>query len=243
MACVKTAISQTMLVSEAVEPVQGKFVSMPPSTATRFIVVRHGESIWNREGRIQGHLDSPLDDAGVEQAEALAARLSDIPFDALVSSDLGRASTTAQHIARRSGHTVVTDTRLRERHYGIFQGLTRAEARRLYPEVYLLYNEHEDSNRYVLPRGESTAQCFARNLECLQELAEQHQGGMVVVVTHGGVLDGLYRFVMNVPHESSRAFSILNASLNWFTCEDGRWRLDCWGDIAHLGSDKSLDDV
>ena len=212
-------------------------------TATRFIMVRHGESHWNREGRIQGHLDSPLNQEGIAQAQALAGRLSEIAFDALVSSDLGRARATADCVARRTGHTVVTDARLRERHYGIFQGLTRSEAQRIHPEVYFRYHDGDDCAHYVLPGGESMAECFARNLECLQDLAVRHAGGVVVVVTHGGVLDGLYRHVMGLPHAGSRAFTIVNASLNWFTCEGGHWKLDCWGDAAHLGIDASLDEV
>lgn len=210
-------------------------------TATVFILVRHGETTWNREGRIQGHLDSPLSPEGIAQARALAERLGDEPFDALVSSDLGRARITARYVAARTGYAVSADARLRERHYGMFQGMTRAEAQRIHPEVYARY--HDESADYAIPGGESTAQCFARNLECLQELGARHAGARVVVVAHGGVLDGLYRHVMGLPHVGPRAFTIVNASLNWFSCENGEWRLERWGDVAHLDIDESLDDV
>lgn len=210
-------------------------------TATQFILVRHGETAWNREGRIQGHLDSPLNLEGIAQAKTLAERLRVESFDVLISSDLGRARSTAQYIAMRTGHSVVVDARLRERHYGIFQGLTRAAARSVYPDVYARY--HDESVNYAIPGGESTEECFLRNLECLQELGAQYPDKRIVVVTHGGVLDGLYRHVMRLPHVGSRAFTIVNASLNWFTYEDGGWRLDRWGDVSHLGQSESLDDV
>jgi probable phosphoglycerate mutase len=210
-------------------------------TATQFILIRHGETSWNRMGQIQGHMDSPLSPEGLAQAELLAERLEHESFDFLISSDLGRAHDTARCIAMRTGHSISLDARLRERHYGIFQGKTRDEAKSVYPEVYARY--HDESVTYAIPGGESTQECFQRNLKCFQELVAQHPGKRIVVVTHGGVLDGLYRHVMQLPHVGSRAFTIVNASLNWFTCEDGKWRLDQWGDVVHLGLSESLDDV
>ena len=213
----------------------------PAVTPTQFILVRHGETTWNRVGKIQGHLDSPLSSEGIAQAKTLAERLQLESFDVLISSDLGRAHNTAQCIAMRTGHGISVDPRLRERHYGIFQGMTRSEAKSVYPDVYARY--HNESVTYAIPGGESTSECFLRNLECLQELAARYPGKRIVVVTHGGVLDGLYRHVMRLPHVGSRAFTIVNASLNWFTYEEGVWRLNRWGDVAHLGPSESLDDV
>jgi probable phosphoglycerate mutase len=210
------------------------------SARTEFLVVRHGETAWNQEGRMQGHLDSPLNAAGVEQAEAVAARLAGEAFAALYSSDLGRALETARRIAARSGHCVVADPRLRERHLGVLQGLTRAEARRQIPEVYEGYRS--GGAGYVIPMGESAAQCAARVLAALAEIAARHAGERAVVVAHGGVLDVLYRTAMNLPHEGPRMFTILNASINVFRYAGGQWHLDAWGDVAHLG-ERALDDV
>jgi len=207
----------------------------------QLIVVRHGETVWNRLGRIQGHLDSPLSARGMAQAEGVAARLQREAFDRLVCSDLGRARSTAEIIAQHTGHAAEADARLRERHYGIFEGLTRAEARSTYPDVYAQY-ETEDVD-HAIPGGESIRQCFRRNLECLQELATRHAGDRIVIVAHGGVLDGLHRHVLGLPHSGARAFTIVNASLNWFSCEGGVWRLDRWGDVEHLGRREALDDV
>ena len=207
----------------------------------RFILVRHGETAWNREGRIQGHLDSPLNAQGLAQGKALAERLSMELFEVLISSDLGRARSTAELIALRTGHSVVIDRRLRERHYGIFQGLTHGEAKSIHLEAYARYEQESASD--AIPGGESAETCFERNLGCLQEIAASHRHGPTLVVTHGGVLEGLYRHVMRLPYVRSRVFTLVNASLNWFTYENGEWRLDRWGDTGHLGQSASLDDV
>ena len=211
------------------------------TTRTQFILVRHGETEWNRLGRIQGHLDSPLNPRGVAQAESVAARLEHEPFDRLVCSDLGRARGTAEIIAGRTGHEIEADDRLRERHYGIFQGRTRAEAAAAFPDAYAEY-ESEDVD-HAIPGGESIQQCFRRNLACLQDLAARHAGERIVVVAHGGVLDGLHRHVLGLPHVGARAFTIVNASLNWFSYEGEAWELERWGDAVHLGLGEALDDL
>ena len=101
---------------------------------TQLIVVRHGETEWNIAGIRQGHLDSRLTARGMAQAKALAQRLARERFTALYSSDLGRAVQTAMSVADLTGHEVVTDARLRERHLGIFQGLNADEILRRFPE-------------------------------------------------------------------------------------------------------------
>jgi 2,3-bisphosphoglycerate-dependent phosphoglycerate mutase len=202
---------------------------------TEFVLVRHAETVWNREGRIQGQLDSPLSARGIEQARLLARRLQKESFDVLVSSDLARARRTAETIAAGTGHAVVlVDARLRERDYGIFQGLTLAEAEAEHPAAYAAYRN--ETLAEAIPGGESTEACFARNFECLLELAALHAGRRVVIVAHGGVLDGLHRHVTRSPHAGERAFGVVQGRLNWFTCEDGAWRLDRWEDGAHLGA-------
>jgi len=104
-------------------------------TATRFCLVRHGETAWNTERRLQGHLDIPLNDTGRAQAAATADALADDRFHALYTSDLARAQDTAQALAARIERPVAQITALRERHYGIFQGLTYDEAMTRHPEI------------------------------------------------------------------------------------------------------------
>lgn len=208
--------------------------------ATQFVVVRHVETEWNRDGRIQGHLDSPLTSEGITQAQALARRLSEMQFDLLVSSDLGRASATAAYVATETKLPVLFDPRLRERNYGIFQGLTRPEAQAKFPEAYRRYSDEHVN--FAIPGGESTQAAFERSLGCLEELAAQRAGQRILVVTHGGVLDGLYRHTTGLPHVGSRVFTMVNGSINGFSYECGVWRLDFWADVAHLDG-KPLDDV
>jgi 2,3-bisphosphoglycerate-dependent phosphoglycerate mutase len=207
---------------------------------TEFIVVRHGETAWNAQGRIQGHLDSPLNEEGLAQALLVGECLTREPFARLYSSDLGRALQTAQPIADRSGCPVHIDLRLRERHLGAFQGLTGSECERRFPEHYARFRSRDPD--HVMPGGESARRVYERVSEVFTALAHEHMDARIVVVTHGGVLDALYRFVQGVPLERPRDFPIFNASLNTVRYADGRWSVERWGDISHLTRDATLDD-
>jgi 2,3-bisphosphoglycerate-dependent phosphoglycerate mutase len=209
-------------------------------SVTEFIVVRHGETAWNAEARIQGHLDSPLNEEGLAQALLVGDRLAREPFSQLYSSDLGRALQTAQPIADRTGRRVVPDVQLRERHLGIFQGLTGSECERSSPEHYARFKSRDPG--HVIPGGESIQQVYQRVSGIFTDLARRHPGERAVVVTHGGILDALYRFAQGVPLGKPRDFPIFNASVNVVRCEDGRWSIERWGDISHLTRDAALDD-
>jgi 2,3-bisphosphoglycerate-dependent phosphoglycerate mutase len=200
---------------------------------TKLILVRHGQTAWNVAGKRQGHLDSALTRAGIAQAKALARRLAQETFHVVYSSDLGRAVETAKIIAAVTCHEVITDERLRERHLGIFQGLTSDEIRQRYPEEYHLHRTLGPD--YVIPGGESVPQQVERNMAYLSATAERHVGETIVVVTHAGVLSGLLRHTFSLPFSAPRRFEFLNASLNVFNYEEGSWFLQTWGDISHLG--------
>ncbi|GMU06633.1 histidine phosphatase family protein [Corallococcus caeni] len=207
---------------------------------TEFILLRHGETEWNAQGRLQGHLNSSLSREGLRQADALAARLTTLPFQALYSSDLDRAAQTAARIAARTGHDVQRDARLRERGLGILEGLTRAEAGQRHPDVFSAYAEgHAD---YVVPEGESASQRLRLALHCLEDLGARHVEARVVVVTHGGVLSALLRHCLGIPPAAPRAFAVLNAGWNQFDLHAGGLRLVTWGDVSHLRA-LSLDDT
>ena len=139
---------------------------------TQFIIVRHGQTQWNHRGVRQGHLDSDLTERGIAQAKALAIRLAREHFTRLYSSDLGRAVHTAQIIAASTGHEIVTEARLRERHLGIFQGLNGDEIKARYPEEHRLHRSVGPD--YVIPGGESVRQQVARNVAYLTEIAPKH---------------------------------------------------------------------
>jgi probable phosphoglycerate mutase len=206
---------------------------------TQVIIVRHGQTEWNIANIRQGHLDSALTQEGIAQAKALARRLMREKFSALYSSDLGRAVQTAQIISDATGHEIVTDPRLRERHLGIFQGLIGDEIRERYPEEYRLHRSVGPD--YVIPGGESVRQQVARNLSYLNEIAVKHLGETIVVITHGGVLSGLFRHTFSIPFEAPRRFEFTNAGLNVFVYEDGNWFLQTWGDLSHLDNGPTSD--
>jgi len=199
---------------------------------TRLIVVRHGETVWNLEEKLQGQLDSELTPLGIAQSEALAERLSRCTIRALYSSDLGRARQTAESIAASTGQQIRFEPSLRERHLGIFQGRTWAEVQQLFPEDMARFLSNDVD--YVVPEGESFSQSSARIIGCLEELARAHAGQQIGIVSHGAVLGAVVRHVLGISPKTPRRFRRLNGSWNVFTFDHGEWFLETWGDISHL---------
>ncbi len=203
---------------------------MPTTTVC---LVRHGETAWNAERRMQGQFDLPLNETGRAQAEALAATLATQPFDAVFSSDLARATTTAEPVARGLALAVRTDAALRERHYGVFQGLTYSEAEQRFPQDYARLVARDPD--HALPDGgESLAGLAARVREALTRIAMEHAGGRVLVITHGGVLDAAHRMATGKAIDAPRDFVVANAALNWIEHRDGSWALLSWAERGHL---------
>jgi probable phosphoglycerate mutase len=198
---------------------------------TRVILVRHGQTEWNDGSRFQGHMDSALTPAGILQAEGMGARLALENIAAIYSSDLGRATHTARIIAAAMNLEFLTDSRLRERALGIFQGLNRDEIASRYPEETRRYFSRDPN--YVIPGGESAAQRFQLGLQFLDEIANRHRGQTIVAVTHGGLVQGMFRYVTGIPFESPRRFAIRNVAYNVFVKQECGWSLEVWGDIAH----------
>lgn len=199
---------------------------------TQILLIRHGETLWNRERRMQGQTDTLLSDAGRAQAAALGRRYAGSKLTAIYSSDLARAWHTADAIARSTGRDIIADRRLRERSFGVFEGLTRSEMGTRYPEEHRRFESRDPD--YLIPGGESAREFYARCLACLTEIAERHAGGEVVVVTHGLVLDSLYRAAHGMALDAPRTAPLLNASVNSFSYEGRGWRMNYWGDVAHL---------
>jgi len=199
---------------------------------TRVILIRHGETDWNVEGRIQGHLPIPLNERGLAQAEAVAARLETVPFAALYSSDLLRARQTAEAVGRGCGHEVRTDPRLREWDLGILSGLMRTVAEELHPEAFGIFR-----NRIVgepVPGGESIRARFERVTEAVQDIASAHPGETAVAVTHGGPLGDCYRRAVGAHLESKMKIDLFNAGINVVQVEGATWHLESWGAVDHL---------
>lgn len=203
---------------------------------TVFCLIRHGETPWNAERRIQGHTDIGLDPEGVHQAELaarwLAAAGTKRP-EALYSSDLLRARMTAERLSERLGLPIHLVPEMRERRYGLFEGLTYDEARQRYPEDYTAF-EHRHPD-YAFPAGGESLTVFAaRIVASLKALAERHAGETVALVTHGGVLDIVNRFVRGNPLELPRDFHIPNTGLNWIVADSAGWHIDAWAETRHL---------
>ena len=207
----------------------------------RLILIRHGETEWNLEGRIQGyHGDSRLTANGEAQARQLALRLSTEPVGALHASDSGRARQTAAPIAAALKMDVVFDSALRERDYGEFEGWTYLDLERKEPEAYRKFRSRDPE--YAPPGGESSARFRDRIIAALERVAAAAQGRHAAVVTHGGVLGIAYRRITGASAETKRDYSLHNASINRILVCGGRWSLEGWGDVAHLsgGSGDSI---
>ena len=199
---------------------------------TQLILIRHGETVWNRERRMQGQSDSPLSETGLRQARLLARRLKEIKFTALYCSDSGRAHHTARTVAEVTGHALIVEPRLRERHFGVFEGLTGSEIEARHPDAYVRFKSRDPE--YAVPGGESAAEFRDRALACLAEIAGRHVNEVVVVITHGLVCDIAYRAAHGIELMARRDYELVNAGLNRFRYEKDRWQCEVWGDAGHL---------
>ena len=210
------------------------------ASKTTVYLVRHGETEWNLSGRWQGHADAPLTDRGESQARALGERFKTESFDACYVSDLGRAMRTAELISRPTGMNFEPDARLRERDLGVMQGLTTQEMLERCPDVFDSFRNAGPD--YIVPEGESFRQFHERCVEALEDYVSRHQGERVLLVTHGGVLGAILRYVTGIPLEAPRRYVLLNGSVNVVDNLAGNWNLLHWGDVSHLRDMESLDD-
>lgn len=205
---------------------------------THLLVIRHGETAWNAEHRVQGHLDIPLSAAGVRQAARLAERLAREPVDAVYSSELARAWLTALPFAQRLGLEVRPEPRLRERCFGIFEGLTLDEIATRHPEEFRQWRGRDPG--WAMKGGETGQQLIDRVLEALHDIAGRHRGQTVAIVTHGGVLDVAYRAARALDWDAPREHQMLNASINRLrvTFSPPALAMVDWGDVAHLSESR-----
>ncbi|RZM04122.1 MAG: histidine phosphatase family protein [Variovorax sp.] len=206
------------------------------STATDILLVRHGETAWNRELRFQGHVDIPLNDAGHEQARRVGLRLAGEHVDHAFSSDLMRAQQTAAPAAQLLGLKVVTQAGLREQHFGVVEGLRGEEIRELHPRAWEEWLEFRED--HAMPEGESARQFHARVIGALGAIAAAHAGATLLVVTHGGVLDMVWRTARGLGLNGPRQSDIPNAGINRIRLADPSKPTDIeilgWADTAHL---------
>jgi probable phosphoglycerate mutase len=202
--------------------------------ATRILAIRHGETAWNVDTRLQGHLDIPLNDVGLRQAKHLAQALAEREVvDAIYASDLSRAHTTASAIAQAMGHTVSQHAGLRERHFGAFQGRTFAEIEVELPEQ--AWHWRKRTPDWTPPGGgESLIALHKRIVTTVDELAARHPGQQIVLVAHGGVLDILYRAATRLELQAPRTWQLTNTAVNRLLWTPQGLSLVGWGDTSHL---------
>jgi broad specificity phosphatase PhoE len=187
---------------------------------TTLLLARHGESDWNRAHRWQGHADRPLTERGRAQAADLATRLGEIPLDAIYSSDLERARETAEVVARSQGLEVTQLPALREVDVGSWSGLTREEAERRYPEGFRRWR----AGGTGWDDGESYGEMSTRILAAVDEIADRHDGGRVLIVTHGGPIRAIHAAALGLQVEAYRKIRPVepNARLSAVYVEAGK---------------------
>jgi 2,3-bisphosphoglycerate-dependent phosphoglycerate mutase len=206
----------------------------------RFLVMRHGETTWNAQGRIQGQLDTLLNERGHDQAQAVGRALAEENIDELWSSDLARAMDTASALPVAARLAIKQDARLRERHFGILQGMTYADAETRHPEQFAGYHQSVPSENFQC--GESLTDFYQRATGFFVSLAETTAPNCTIAVaTHGGVVSCLYRFANRIPLGEPRKWPMPNAAINEFLFDAGTWQVVRFADVRHL--DAALDDV
>lgn len=208
--------------------------------ATRVIAIRHGETAWNVDTRIQGQLDIPLNDTGRWQAQRLARALAGEPLQAIYASDLGRALETAQALADSVGLEVITDPGLRERGFGIFEGRTWKEIEEQWPDLSARWRKRDPE--FGPEGGETLASFYDRCISAASRIAAAHAGQSIAIVAHGGVLDCLYRAGSRIELQAPRTWQLGNAGINRLLYTTEGFTLVGWGDTLHL-EDDALDET
>ena len=210
------------------------------------LVIRHGETAWNAEKRLQGHLDIGLNALGLQQAAALGQALRDVRLDAIISSDLQRARQTAEAIAAHHRMAVTTDVGLRERCFGAFEGLLYGELESRHPSAYRSWMARELDSRYPsgINQAETLREFSARALAAIDRLATGSPR-RIALVTHGGVLECAYRSATGTSLRLARDFDILNASVNRLRWTPDDMQILDWGNVSHLNlaGMPSLDEI
>ena len=202
---------------------------------TRIIAIRHGETAWNVDTRIQGHLDIPLSANGRWQAKRLADALRDEPIKAIYASDLTRAWETAEYIGKAHRLAVVKEVGLRERDFGDFEGKTFAEIELLLPEQSQRWRKRDPE--FYPSGGETLVTLRARVLEAAVRVAAQHPGEQIALVGHGGVMDVLYRAATGLDIQAPRTWTLSNAAINRLLWTPEGFTLVGWADTQHLDED------
>lgn len=205
---------------------------------TDLLLIRHGETRWNTEKRFQGTADSPLTEQGERQARLLAERIAALEPEALYTSDLGRAASTAGIIGAACDLQATPDIRLRERNVGVLTGLTFEVIRDDHAHIWKQYFDRD----YIIPDGESLRSVVDRGEAFLDYLTRAHPEGLVAAVSHGAIISALLRKLLHIPADAPRSFSLFNCALNRLEYRGGSWKLTLLGDVSHLEAETAVFD-
>jgi broad specificity phosphatase PhoE len=208
---------------------------MGESADATLVLVRHGETLWNAEGRMQGHTDSPLTDRGREQRRLAAQRLARLDVAAVYSSDTGRARETGELIASPHGLTVEPREGLRERCYGVLEGLTLEEARQRDSEMVERWMA--DREGLAPPEGETQTEMSRRVMAAVRRIAARHPGETVVLSIHGGPIKSAFFEILQVPVSSWDLTWVANGSITVVRGTPRLLRVAAYNDTCHLGGE------
>ncbi|MGA8941322.1 MAG: histidine phosphatase family protein [Thermoactinomyces sp.] len=195
---------------------------------TKICLIRHGETEWNKEQRIQGHKNISLSDLGRKQAEKLASHLQSTRFDAIYTSDLWRAQETARIIAAKHQLPVTCSTDFRERFCGEWEGLTVDELIRQYPDWETVQSV---GGKYGI---EPTRHVQNRFLRKCETLAKQHPGGQIAIVAHGFCITAFLEAITDGEYGPASGRLLNTSCTHLIYCEDGKWLVQKYNDVSHL---------
>ncbi len=199
---------------------------------TELILIRHGETDWNRELRFQGQVDVPLNAIGHAQAQRVATQLAGELVQHLVCSDLLRTRQTAMPAAQMLGMMAINDQALREQNFGVVDGMRAQDIQTQYPQAWMAWSAFDAD--FAFEGGESTRSFHGRVMTALRQLADTRRGQRLLVVTHGGVLDMVYRTALGLPLSGPRQSVIPNGAINRVRVDQERVEIVSWAETGHL---------
>lgn len=199
---------------------------------TELILIRHGETDWNRELRFQGQVDVPLNAIGLEQARRVGLQLAGETVQQLVCSDLLRTRQSAMPSAQQLGLQAVNDAALREQNFGVVDGMRSTEIESQFPQAWSRWLEFDAD--FAFDGGESTRVFHSRVMAALDRLVQQCAGQRLLVVTHGGVLDMIYRTAHGLSLSGPRQSAIPNGAINRVRLQGRRVEILAWAETSHL---------
>ena len=209
-------------------------VTVQAAHRTIVILVRHGETDYNKEGRFQGALDIPLNETGLKQADMLAEALKDVPIDVFISSPMKRAYVTTEKCAALHGMEIAyTDKRLSEASYGDWAGKPREEIKKKFPREYKL--QHEKRWKYTPPNGESLKSIQKRYREALNDAVAKYPGKTILIGAHSGGNAAVLCSVLDINLNHYNKLRQDNTCVNVLEYKDGEWRLLLMNSVEHLG--------